>query len=163
MHPWLIEDMCVLVPVRARILCVHFAEGAAWGHAWPKGASGWGRRGVEWWLWKAGGWCWWEGSQKGLPLWITVGLLLGRASPHKHTRNTHAHTRDSIPTAFQLCLDQCRASCPKPYRPQLDVGSLGGTWCETGQHPAAEPSRPPPPPHRPFLFSLHTHPAHIPR
>lgn len=38
--PVLIEAMCVLVPVRAQVLRVHFAEGAAGGHAWPKGAIG---------------------------------------------------------------------------------------------------------------------------
>ncbi|MEQ2209717.1 hypothetical protein XENOCAPTIV_003077, partial [Xenoophorus captivus] len=29
-----------------------------------------------------------------------------------------------------LCSRWCLASCPQPLGPQLDMGRLGGTWCD---------------------------------
>lgn len=104
--------------------------------------------------------CWWEGSRKGLPHWITVSLLLALASPQKHTRETHRRTRDSVPITFQICLDQCRASCPKPRGHSW----TGDVWEARGVKPdntqLLQPSRAPP--RRPFLFSLRTRPARVP-
>lgn len=54
MHPFLIEAMCVLVPVRAYVLCVHLwrvlredmpGQRAQWVRWW----------GVKWWWWWGGG------------------------------------------------------------------------------------------------------------
>ncbi|KAG8003740.1 hypothetical protein GBF38_018988 [Nibea albiflora] len=44
-----------------------------------------------------------------------------------------------------MCSDQCRASCPEPPGPQLDVGRLGGTWCDPDN---TQLLGPPTPPHR---------------
>lgn len=59
---------------------------------------------------------------------------------------THTKRSHSIPAV----LGPMSSFLPRAPGPQLDVGRLGGTWCETGQHPAAEPSQLP---HRLFLFS----------
>lgn len=83
-----------------------------------------------------GGGCWWEGSWRGLPHSITVGLLLAMASPHKHTHThkTHRRSSGSIPITFQICLDQCRASCPKP---------LGHSWTwDVWEARGAKPDKP---------------------
>lgn len=63
-----------------------------------KGHDGWGSRELS------GGA---GGSRKGPPHGITVSLLWAKASSHKHTDT------QNVPTAFQLCSDQCRASCPE--------------------------------------------------
>lgn len=109
---------------------------------------------------RGGGVCWWEGSRKGLPHWITVGLLLALASPHKHTHETHRRTSDSLPITFQICLDQCRASCPKPRGHSWTWAVWEARGVKPDNTQLLEPSRAPP--HRPVLSSPHTRPARIP-
>lgn len=62
--------------------------------------------------------------------------------PHTHARTHQRQRSHNIPDLLGAAL----GFLPWALGPQLDLGRLGGTWCETGQHPAAEPSRPPPPP-----------------